>query len=288
MVTVDLWFSEAQSCGSKLSIKINAQCIYSESDEQEIAIYDTPDFGRILVLDGRLMLTEKDEYIYHEMIVHPAMAVHPAVENVLIIGGGDGGALRELCRYDSIKSIEVAEIDEEVIKACQEWFPDIACSFDDPRVKVSIGDGLKYVRQKEDEYDLIIVDSTDPFGPGESLFTKEFYGNCYKALKADGILINQHESPFFVNDAAEVSMTHRKLKAVFPIALLYQAHIPTYPSGHWLFGFSSKTLHPLDDHKPEAWAQNNITCRYYNNKLHRGSFALPNYVLDLLSSDYEI
>ena len=148
-----------------------------------------------------MMLTEKDEFIYHEMIVHVPMAVHPNVRKVLVIGAGDGGCLRELTRYPEIEHIDVVEIDERVIAVCREWLPQTACGFDDPRVHIHIADGLKYVRKCVDEYDLIIVDSTDPFGPGEGLFTKEFYGNCFKALHADGIMVNQHESPFYKEDA---------------------------------------------------------------------------------------
>lgn len=189
-----------------------------------------------------MMMTEKDEFIYHEMITHVPMSVHPNVTKVLVIGAGDGGVLRELTKYKSIKKIDLVEIDEQVIEVCKEYLPQTACGFDDDRVNINIQDGLKFVRMAEDEYDLIIVDSTDPFGPGEGLFTKEFYGNCYKALKSDGIMVNQHESPFYKEDAKAMKRAHQRIVKSFEISRVYQAHIPTYPSGHWLFGFASKNI----------------------------------------------
>ena len=149
-----------------------------------------------------MMLTERDEFIYHEMMVHVPLAVlGEKIKKVLVIGGGDGGCVRELCRYKHIEHIDLVEIDERVVAVCKEYLPGVACSLDDPRVHILYQDGLKYIRRIEDEYDLIIIDSTDPFGPGEGLFTMEFYGNCYKALHEHGVLVNQHESPFYRGDA---------------------------------------------------------------------------------------
>ena len=193
---MDLWFSEKHTPNVKFSIRVDRQLYSGQSDFQRIDVFESPEFGRILVLDGYLMLTEKDEFIYHEMIVHTPLAVHPHVKNVLVIGAGDGGAVRELTRYPEIGRIDLAEIDGQVIEVCKKFLPQTSCKMDDPRVHIYVEDGLKFVRRHADEYDLIIVDSTDPFGPGEGLFTKEFYGNCYKALKEDGIMVNQHESPF--------------------------------------------------------------------------------------------
>ncbi len=194
---MELWFSEPHTPNVKLSIKVDRQLYSGQSEFQRIDVFQSPEFGRILVLDGYVMLTEKDEFIYHEMIVHVPMAVHPCVKKVLVIGAGDGGVIRELTKYPEIEHIDLVEIDEQVIQVCREFLPRISCKLDDNRVHIYYEDGLKFVRFKENEYDLIIVDSTDPFGPGEGLFTKEFYGNCYKALKEDGIMVNQHESPFY-------------------------------------------------------------------------------------------
>lgn len=279
---MNLWFTEKYGNGAKFSIQIDRQVVSEKSYFQQIDVFDTPEFGRILVLDGCLMLTEKDEFIYHEMIVHPAMAVHPAVKRVLVIGAGDGGTIRELTRYPEIEEIDMVEIDRRVVEICQTYLQQTACKLDDPRVKLHIADGLKYVRTRKNYYDLILVDSTDPFGPGEGLFTREFYGNCFSALSENGILINQHESPYYQNDALAMQRAHRQLRAVFPLATVYQVHIPTYPSGHWLFGFASKGLEPVKDCDAERWNGRELVTKYYNTDLHKGSFALPNYVKEML------
>lgn len=279
---MELWFTEKHTENVKLSIQVDRQLYSSQSEFQRIDIFSSKEFGRFLTLDGYMMLTQKDEFIYHEMMVHVPMAVHPEVRKVLVIGGGDGGTARELIRYPAIEQIDVVEIDEEVVSACRQYLPQTACGFDDERIHLFYEDGLKYVRRYEDTYDLILVDSTDPFGPGEGLFTKEFYGNCYKALKAEGIMVNQHESPFYPNDAAAMQRAHKRIVESFPISRVYQAHIPTYPSGHWLFGFASKRYHPLTDQDAARWKALGLRTRYYNEQLHRGAFALPNYVEEML------
>ena len=248
---MDLWFSEKHTPNVKFSIRVDRQLYSGQSDFQRIDVFESPEFGRILVLDGYLMLTEKDEFIYHEMIVHTPLAVHPHVKNV-------------------------------VIEVCKKFLPQTSCKMDDPRVHIYVEDGLKFVRRHADEYDLIIVDSTDPFGPGEGLFTKEFYGNCYKALKEDGIMVNQHESPFYEQDALAMQRAHKRIIESFPFSRIYQAHIPTYPSGHWLFGFSTKKYHPLKDLDEARWNARGLKCRYYTTTLHRGAFYLPAYVEEML------
>lgn len=281
----DLWYSEYHSPSVRFSIKLNSQLHHEKSDYQTISVFDSLEFGRFLTLDGIMMLTERDEFIYHEMITHPAMAANPLITRVLVIGAGDGGVVRELGKYRHIQQIDVVEIDERVVEVCKQYLKKTACGFEDSRVQIHFQDGLKFVRRKENIYDLIIVDSTDPFGPGEVLFTKEFYGNCFKALTQQGILINQHESSFYKNDVKEMQAAHRLLKQVFPISRVYQAHIPTYPSGHWLFGFASKGIDPIKDLKSDQWNQLGITTDYYNTPLHSGSFALPNYVKELLGDE---
>lgn len=174
------------------------------------------------------------------------------------------------------------EIDPLVVEVCRQYLPKTPARLDDPRVKIYYEDGLRFVRGKENCYDLIIVDSTDPFGPGEGLFTREFYGNCYKALRADGIMVNQHESPFYTEDARACKRAHQRIVSSFPISRVYQAHIPTYPSGHWLFGFASKQYHPVKDLRAEAWQALGIATGYYTTKLHAGAFALPAYVEEML------
>jgi len=279
---MDLWFSEFHTPDVKLSIKVDRQLYSGKSAFQQIDVFDSPELGRFLTLDGVLMLTEKDEFIYHEMIVHVPMAVHPCVRDVLVIGGGDGGVLRELSKYETIRSIDLVEIDKEVIEVSQKYLPSTACGFSDPRVKVHIQDGLKFVRHHENAYDLIIVDSTDPFGPGEGLFTREFYGNCCYSLHSDGIMVNQHESPFYAYEAIAMQRAHKRIVESFRMSRVYQAHIPTYPSGHWLFGFASNKYHPVSDLRAKDWKSLGIQTKYYNTNLHRGAFALPNYVQELL------
>ncbi len=279
---MELWFTEKHTPNVRLSVRADRQLASVQSDFQRIDVFESPEFGRFLTLDGFMMLTEKDEFIYHEMIVHVPMAVHPSPKKVLLIGAGDGGAARELCRYQSVEHIDLVEIDEEVVCICKQYLPFTACSFEDARIHIHYEDGLKFVRRYEDEYDLIIVDSTDPFGPGEGLFAAEFYGSCYKALKGDGIMVNQHESPFYDSDASEVRRAHKRIFDAFPLCRVYQAHIPTYPSGHWLFGFASKRYHPVRDLDDARWNELGIQTRYYNTNLHKGCFALPNYVEELL------
>ncbi len=279
---MEFWFSEKHTKDVKLSIRVDKQVYSGKSDYQRIDIFDTPAFGRILVLDGYLMLTEKDEFIYHEMITHVPMAVHPNVKDVLVIGAGDGGVVRELCRYPEIERIDLVEIDEEVIETSKKFLPFTAYQLENERVHIFIQDGLKFIRRKKDEYDLIIVDSTDPFGPGEGLFSREFYGNCFKALHEDGIMVNQHESPFYEQDALAMQRAHKRIIESFPFSRIYQAHIPTYPSGHWLFGFSTKKYHPLRDLNEARWNARKLATKYYTTTLHRGAFYLPAYVEEML------
>ena len=210
------------------------------------------------------------------------MAVHPKVRDVLVIGAGDGGVIRELARYPEIEHIDMVEIDPLVVEVCKKYLPQTACRLDDPRLSIHYEDGVRFVRDKHDKYDLIIVDSTDPFGPGEGLFTREFYGSCFHALREDGIMVNQHESPFYDEDAVACQRAHKRIVESFPISRVYQAHIPTYPSGHWLFGFASKKYHPLRDLNETRWNMRGIKTRYYTTTLHKGAFYIPAYVEELL------
>ena len=279
---MELWYTEKHTEDVKFSIRVDKELYSEESEFQRIDILESKEFGRFFTLDGLMMVTEKDEFIYHDMIVHVAMATNLDIKKVLVIGAGDGGTIRELTRYKSIEKIDMVEIDKRVVEVCKEYLKQTACKFDDDRVNIYYEDGLRFVRNKENEYDLIIVDSTDPFGPGEGLFTKEFYGNCYKALDEDGILVNQHESPYYDYYAECMKDAHEKIQGLFNIHKVYQAHIPTYPSGHWLFGFASKKYDPIKDLDAERWNNLGIKTKYYNTDLHVGCFALPTYVKELL------
>ena len=182
-------------------------------------------------------------------------------------------------------SIDVVEPDEMLVEVCRKHFPELTCGLDDDRVNVYIQDALRFLRNKTGDYDLIINDATDPFGYTEGLFTKEFYGSCYKALKSDGIMVYQHGSPFYSEDKDECVKMHRKAYQAFPVSRVYQAHIPTCSSGYWLFGFASKKYHPLDDFRPEEWKKLGIKTRYYTTNLHRGAFMLPGYVEQMLEEE---
>lgn len=284
---MELWYTEQHTDYVRFSIKVKQHLFTGNSPFQRVDIFDSVEFGRFFTLDGLMMVTEKDEFIYHDMIVHVPMAANPNIKKVLVIGAGDGGTVRELSRYPSVETIDMVEIDQMVVDVCREYFPLTACGLNDPRVNLYIEDGLKFVRTKENEYDLIIVDSTDPFGPGEGLFTKEFYGNCYKALNKNGILVNQHESPYYGTYAGAMKRAHRRIKEFFPQCFVYSAHIPTYPSGYWLFGFASKGLDPVKDLDADRWNALGLKTKYYNTDLHKGCFAIPNYVKEMLENTDE-
>lgn len=280
---MELWYTENQTENVNFSMKVKKHLYSAQSEFQKIDILDTFEFGRVLVIDNWTMVTEKDEFIYHEMITHVAMATNLKIKNVLVIGAGDGGTVRELTRYNSIENIDMVEIDELVVRASQEYLPFTAGKLNDNRVNLFFEDGIKFVKGISDKYDLIIVDSTDPIGPGEGLFTEVFYKDCYNALTEKGILINQCESPYYPNNSKEMRRSYTKLKNIFNICEAYQYHMPTYPSGHWMFCFASKELHPLKDFEPSIWNGLSLETRYYNVNLHKGAFALPNYVKELLN-----
>ncbi len=282
---MQLWYTEEQTDNVRFSIKVKKHLFSETSEFQQVDVFDTQEFGRLLTIDGLVMVTEKDEFIYHDMITHVAMATNLDIKNVLVIGAGDGGTVRELTRYENIEKIDMVEIDELVVTASKEYLPITACKLDDPRVNLYFEDGLKFVEGKENIYDLIIVDSTDPIGPGEGLFTTKFYTDCYNALTEKGILINQNESPYYSDNAREMSRAHKKIKNIFPIAKAYQYHMPTYPSGHWLFGFASKQLDPIKDLDQEKWNSLGIKTKYYNTDIHVGAFALPTYVKEMLEDE---
>ena len=279
---MELWFSEFHTPDVKHSIRVQRHLYSHKSEFQQIDIYDTPEFGKVLTLDGNVMLTERDEFIYDEMITHVPMAVHPNVQDVLVIGAGDGGVVRVLARYESIRRIDLVEMDEQVLDACRRYLPGNACRLDDDRVHIYFDNALRFIRRKHAQYDLIIVDSTDPFGPSEGYFTREFYGICYNALREDGIMVNQQGSPFYHQDAEAMQRSHKRIVSTFPISRVYQAHIPTYAAGYWLFGFASKKYHPIDDFDRDKWLALHLKTNYYTVRLHTGAFFLPAFLERML------
>ncbi len=281
----EIWFSDVQTDNVKLNIRLDKQLFSAISEYQRIDVFQSPAFGRFVALDGDVIFSEADEFIYNEMVTHVPMAVHPHVKKGLIIGGGDGGVAREYTAYPEIEEIDVVEPDEQFVEVCREYFPEAAKGFEDPRVQVFHQDGLRFLRGRSDEYDIIINDATDPFGHTEGLFTKEFYGSCYKALKADGIMVYQHGSPFFDEDESAFRSMHNKVYRSFPISRVYQAHIPTCTSGYWMFGFASKKYHPIEDFDPVRWNARGLKTEYYTTNLHIGAFMLPKYVEDILEQE---
>ena len=282
---MELWYTEEQTDEVRFSIKVKQHLYTGKSEFQDVDVFESEEFGKFLTLDGLMMVTEKDEFIYHDMISHVAMATKPDVKKVLVIGGGDGGTVRELTRYEHIEKIDMVEIDKLVVDISREYLPITASKLDDSRVTLYFEDGIKFVADTKEIYDLILVDSTDPIGPGEGLFTTEFYQNCFKILSDDGILVNQSESPYYDQFSHEMRRAHKKIKNIFPISKVYQFHMPTYPSGHWLFGFASKKLDPIKDVDFDRWKAFGLKTKYYNPQLHLGAFALPTYVQEMLDNE---
>ena len=282
---LDIWFSQEDTDNVKTSVRVKRHLYSGESDYQKIDVFESSEFGRMIVLDGEIIFTEADEFIYNEMVVHVPMAVHPRVKNVLIIGGGDGGVAKTLTQYPEIENIDVVEQDSRFIEVSREFFPETAAGFDDARVHITCMDGLRFMRRCSIKYDLVINDSTDPFGHSEGLFTREFYGNCFRVLADDGVMVYQHGSPFYDEDEAAFRAMHRKVYRSFPISRVYQASIPTCPAGYWMFGFASKKYHPLKDFDAARWKERNIETWYYTPHLHVGAFMLPKYVEDILTEE---
>lgn len=281
----DILYTQNWDKSTKFSIKVTKPLHTETTPFQRIDFFESETYGTFFTLDGLMMITQKDEFAYHDMIAHVPMATNPNIKRVLIIGGGDGGTSREVCRYKHIEHVDLVEIDERVVRLCQQYLPQTAGHIEkETRLHLHFEDGLEFVRNSKDAtYDLILVDSTDPIGSGEGLFTTEFYKECFRVLSEDGILINQHESPYYNFHVKEMRKAHRKIKEVFPIVDVYQYNIATYPSGQWLFGFASKKFDPLKDHQAEAWEKFGLKTMYYNSQIHQGAFALPTFVEEMLS-----
>ena len=249
---------------------------------QTVEVLDTYAYGKMLVIDKMVMTSEKDEFVYHEMITHPAMLLHKNPKNILVIGAGDGGTIKELFKHSSIEKITMVEIDEAVVNASKAHFPEISKEFANPKLELIIGDGIQFVKDAKDKtYDIVIIDSSDPVGPAEGLFSEIFFANVYRILKQDGIMAAQSESPRFNEQACqELFEVYDKVfgtENVHP----YLAYIPTYPSGQWAFAFCSKSgIHPSKDFNDSLGNLKDL--KYYNEALHYGAFALPNFVKELL------
>lgn len=274
----EMWFTEEDRDNLKLDYRIK-DIIYSENSSfQKVIILDSYDFGRMLVLDGAIQTTALDGYIYNEMIAHIPLNVHPNPKNVLIIGGGDCGAAREVAKYPNIEIIDMVEIDQKVVEACKKYLPEVSGNLSDPRINFIYEDGTAFVKQKRDYlYDIIIVDSSDPVGPAVQLFQQEFYNDLYDILQDDGLMVCQSESPIFYSEMM-VSI-NRRLNKLFPIVRVYMATVPTYPGGFWTFTMGSKKY---GEANPEKFDKDTL---YINKDIIRGCFALPEFIKKILNVD---
>ncbi len=274
---MDLWYTEKHTDGAGITLRVKKSLFSGESEFQKLDIVDTVDYGRMMLLDGLVMVTERDEFIYHDMITHPALFTHPNPKKVLVIGGGDGGTIREIVRHPEVELAVLCEIDGLVIEKSIDLLPSMASAIDgsNPKVKLHVDDGIAYIREHQGEFDVILVDSTDPIGPAVGLFEEDFYQTVFAALKDDGIMVAQSESPFYHADIQKEMFGN--LRAVFPIVEMYQAFIPTYPSGFWSFAFASKKYHPVKDFDRERATNRAFHTRYYNEDLHLGAFMLPTF-----------
>ncbi|WP_412096027.1 spermidine synthase [Bacillus sp. PS06] len=276
---MELWFTEKQTKNFGITAKINKTLHTEQTEFQKLDMVETAEFGNMLILDGMVMTTQKDEFVYHEMVAHVPLFTHPKPENVLVVGGGDGGVIREVLKHPSVKKATLVDIDGKVIEYSKQYLPEIAGKLDDPRVDVKVDDGFLHIAKSENEYDVIMVDSTEPVGPAVNLFTKGFYAGISKALKEDGIFVAQTDNPWFTPEL--ITNVQRDVKEIFPITRLYIANIPTYPSGLWTFTIGSKKHDPLEVSDDRF---HDIETKYYTKELHKAAFVLPKFVADLVKA----
>lgn len=279
--SLSLWFNDTIEFahGCRISVRIKDVLCHYRSRFQEIAVFETERLGRMLALDNITMLTEFDEAAYHEMIAHVPLLTHPKPVTVLVIGGGDGGSIREVLKHPSVEEVHLCELDEEVVKACRAHIPSLASAFDDPRVKVFYEDGAQFVKERSSVYDVIIVDSTDPIGPGQVLFQRPFYADMYTALKEDGMVVTQCESIHLHREV--IRGVADFAKEIYPRIAYYYTLVPTYPSGVIGFMCCSRRYDPLKDFD-EKRADVLEDLRYYTPELHRAAFVLPRFAHGLV------
>lgn len=273
---MELWFTEKQTETYGITARIKETLVTEQTDFQQLSMIDTEEFGRMLVLDGMVMTTVKDEFVYHEMVAHPALFTHPNPKHVLVVGGGDGGVIREVMKHPSVEKAVLVDIDGKVIEYSRQYLPEIACELDNPRVEVIVGDGYMHIHEHKNRYDVIMVDSTEPVGPAVQLFERGFYQGIYEALKEDGIFVAQTDNPWFKGDL--IRKVNRDVKEIFPIVRVYWANVPTYPSGLWTFTMGSKVHDPLEINTDQL---RDVSTRYYTPRLHKAAFALPRFVEEL-------
>jgi len=274
------WIEEFTGDYFSMRYKAKNRLFSKKSKFQQIDIVDTEAFGRMLLNDGLVMISERDEFTYHEMISHVPLFSHPDPKKVLIIGGGDGGTAREVIKHDNIESCTMVEIDEVVVEGCKKFIPQTAGNLENPKLNLIIEDGVKFIAKTREKFDVVIVDSTDPIGPATPLFGEEFYSNVKKILGEDGIIVAQGESPFY--EATMQKTMLGILNKFFEKVHIYNFNNLTYPGGLWSFWYASNVICPLSSFKPERVKNSGIKFSYYNDKIHRASFVLPEFMKENL------
>jgi spermidine synthase len=277
---VEMWFTDRETDHLRVEHGIKRILYQGRSKYQEIAVIEGMDFGRMLILDGVIQLSQRDEFVYHEMLTHVPLLTHPKPEKVLVIGGGDGGTVREVLKHPEVRRVHLVDIDAMVLDVCREYFPELAGSLDDPRVTVHIADGIEFVKTRRQAFDVILIDSTDPEGPGEGLFTEDFYGNVAGALRKEGSMAMQSGSSVFTPEL--VQQTYEKVSSQFTAVWVYTASVPTYSVAPFSLMLAAKRhLDPtLPRRQPKGPGM-----RYYSPEIHKASFALPPYVRELLGQN---
>lgn len=275
------WFEEKLYASVRQTYEITRVLYRDKTEHQDLVIFETPVYGRVLALDNVVQVTEKDEYVYHEMMTHMPILAHGRVRRVLIIGGGDGGILREALRH-KVECVTMVEIDRAVVDMCLKYMPTIpGRAFADKRTQLVIADGARFVAETDDKFDVIVVDSTDPIGPGEVLFTESFYRHCRRCLTEDGILVNQNGVPFL--QGGEVTMTYRRRKKFFKDAGFTVAAVPSYYGGLMALGWATDNAKaravPIAKLRKRAKAAR-LKTRYYTPEIHVAAFALPRFIQD--------
>ena len=277
-------FEETDNPDVNIVLSVDKPIYAGKTAFQEVEVFENAVFGRVLALDGIVQTTERDEFVYHEMLVHPAMFAHGAARRVLIIGGGDGGAIEAALKHP-VERVTMVEIDAQVIELCRTHLPTVCGdAFDDTRLDLIIGDGVKYVAETEQRFDVILVDSTEPVGPGVVLFETPFYASCQRCLAASGILVTQNAVPFLQGDVARDACA--RLKPLFVDVALYLASVPTFIGGHMVFAWASDdagTRQVAVETLAERHAEAAIATRYYTPEVHKAAFALPPYIGELLA-----
>lgn len=275
---MEIWVTEEQTKNVRLSLRIKETLYSGKSDFQDIAVVESEQYGRMLILDGVFQTSTFDEFIYHEMIAHVPLFVHPNPQNVLIIGGGDGGTAREVLKHKTVQKLEMVEIDGMVVELSKKYLPTISTVLNSghPNFVLKIDDGIKHMKNAKNMYDVIIIDCSDPVGPGQGLFKPEFYQDVFAALKEDGLFVQQTESPFFHREL--IKYLYKEINTLFPVTEIYTANIPLYPSGYHCFTIGSKKYHPLE---VDVSQLPNLDTRYHSKEIQKGCFALPEFVAEL-------